>query len=74
VCIKNAVDNVMLMKILPRIEGDADVFKKEDFFSMEDNKLTDLKHFCENNGLTRSAEKLRDMCYRLSSDFTRFWP
>jgi hypothetical protein len=41
---------------------------------MENNKLTDLKHFCESNGLMHSAEKLKDMCYRLSSDFTRFWP
>lgn len=72
--ITKAVDNVMLMKILPRIEGDADVFKKEGVFSMENNKLTDLKHFCESNGLMHSAEKLKDMCYRLSSDFTRFWP
>lgn len=68
--IKSAVDNIMLMKILPRIEGDEDVFK----VSEGKNKLEQLKDLCEDN-YEKSFAKLDEMCKRLdNTGFTRFWP
>lgn len=68
--IKSTVDNIMLMKILPRIEGDEDVFKVNE----GKNKLEQLKDLCKDN-YEKSFAKLDEMCKRLdNTGFTRFWP
>lgn len=63
-----AVDQITLMKILPRIEGDEDMFVADN-----ENKLMQLqKCFAEKSA---SYKKLEEMITRLkSSSFTRFWP
>ena len=63
-----AVDQITLMKILPRIEGDEDMF-----VSKNENKLRNLQAcFAED---TASWKKLEEMITRLeNSSFTRFWP
>lgn len=69
--INETVDRIMLMKILPRIEGDKDVFKD----GSNENKLKQLSDFCNMNKFEASEKKVQEMSDRLeSSDFTRFWP
>ena len=66
--IADAIDQITLMKILPRIEGDEDMF-----VSKNENKLRNLQAcFAED---TASWKKLEEMITRLeNSSFTRFWP
>ena len=74
-----AVDQITLMKILPRIEGDEDMFVADNENKLElqqkdnENKLMQLqKCFAEK---LASYKKLEEMITRLkSSSFTRFWP
>lgn len=62
-----AVDQITLMKILPRIEGDQDLLGIG-----EDSKLAQLmKKF---DAETASYKKLKEMNDRLEGGFTRFWP
>lgn len=83
--INQAVDNILLMKILPRIEGDADMFaiKKKDV--QYDNRLKWLESIApdistdgeeeEKDSKQTAREKIHEMIDRLDNqEFTRFWP
>lgn len=83
--INQAVDNILLMKILPRIEGDADLFaiKKKDV--QYDNRLKWLESIApdistdgeeeEKESKQTAREKIHEMIERLDNqEFTRFWP
>ena len=65
--IDEAVNQIVLMKILPRIEGDEDMFiiKGE-----TENRLEQLMSLV--SGATK--DKLEEMNNRLNTGFTRFWP
>lgn len=67
--IDQAMDQITLMKILPRIEGDEDMFRR----SGGTNVLKTLQSlFSEDSD---SYKKLREMIDRLErTGFTRFWP
>ena len=66
--IADAIDQITLMKILPRIEGDEDMFVTKD-----GNKLEQLQEILGKD--SASGVKLEDMKERLkNSSFTRFWP
>lgn len=66
--ISKAVDQITLMKILPRIEGDEDMF-----VTKEGNKLEQLQEIIGKE--SASGVKLEEMKERLkNSSFTRFWP
>lgn len=59
-----ALDGILMMKVLPRIEGDEDLLEKP---------LNDLASFTQN--LTRSNAKIEEMKQRLNRvHFTSFWP
>ena len=83
--INQAMDNILLMKILPRIEGDADMFaiKKKDV--QYDNRLKWLESIApdistdgeeeEKESKQTAREKIHEMIERLDNqEFTRFWP
>ena len=87
VIIDKAVDRILLMKILPRIEGDADMFNLSSDFKKKnditfDNRLVWLKELAPdivtdtNEPHQQTArEKIQEMIDRLGNqDFTRFWP
>lgn len=64
-----AMDQITLMKILPRIEGDEDMFRR----SGGTNVLKTLQSLFSEE--TDSYKKLREMIDRLErTGFTRFWP
>ena len=65
--IDEAVNQIVLMKILPRIEGDEDMFIVK---GAAENRLERLAHLV--SGATKA--KLEEMNNRLSTGFTRFWP
>lgn len=65
--IDEAVNQILLMKILPRIEGDEDMFIVK---GAAENRLEQLAHLV--SGATKA--KLEEMNNRLSTGFTRFWP
>jgi len=65
--INDAVDQITLMKILPRIEGDEDLLGNA---KDENNRLCQLMKVVG----PQSQAKLREMNRRLESRFTRFWP
>lgn len=65
--INDAVDQITLMKILPRIEGDEDMLGNA---KDENNRLCRLMKVVG----PKSQEKLKEMNRRLESGFTRFWP
>ena len=69
--ISEAVDKITLMKILPRIEGDEDMFRLKGDSS---NKLQKLRALFADT--SDSWEKLGEMDERLNggNGFTRFWP
>lgn len=59
-----ACDQILMMKVLPRIEGDDELLEKP---------LGDLTIFCE--PFTNSKKKINEMSKRLEqSHFTSFWP
>lgn len=78
--VKLAVDNIMLMKILPRVEGDDEMFalSTEEKTNISDSEITNkiewLKQLAEEKGYTESYRKLEEMNLRLVGGFTRFWP
>ena len=65
--IDEAVNQIVLMKILPRIEGDEDMFIVK---GAAENRLEQLAHLV--SGATKA--KLEEMNNRLNTGFTRFWP
>ena len=65
--INEAVDQITLMKILPRIEGDEDMLGNA---KDENNRLCQLMKVVG----SQSQTKLKEMNRRLESGFTRFWP
>ena len=67
--IDTAVDQITMMKILPRIEGDEDMFAIE---KSEKNRLEKMMELFD--PATESYKKLEEMNNRLESGFTRFWP
>lgn len=85
--IDKAVDGILLMKILPRIEGDADMFNlsrkfKDDNHITHDNRLKWLKELAPDIVINKdephqqtAREKIQEMIERLENqEFTRFWP
>ncbi|MBO7597393.1 MAG: hypothetical protein J6T70_10150 [Bacteroidales bacterium] len=86
--INQAVDNILLMKILPRIEGDADMFTlSKDFQNQNnithDNRLEWLLELSPDISTDSDAsaphntakDKIKEMLQRLDNQgFTRFWP
>ena len=86
--INQALDRILLMKILPRIEGDSDMFNLKDAVNIKEktchNRLEwlfelapDIKHE-EQEGddhQQTAREKIKEMMDRLENqEFTRFWP
>ena len=65
--INNAVDQITLMKILPRIEGDEDMLGNA---KDKNNRLCQLMKVVG----PKSQAKIKEMNRRLESGFTRFWP
>ena len=85
--IDKAIDRILLMKILPRIEGDRDMFELSSDFKKKndithDNRLVWLKELAPNivtdadePHQQTAREKIQEMIDRLDNqDFTRFWP
>ena len=86
--INQAVDNILLMKILPRIEGDREMFAIKDETDkrkiLDETKLDRLLKvapeivFSDEEKEKRrqtSRDKIKEMIDRLDSqEFTRFWP
>lgn len=86
--IDKAIDRILLMKILPRIEGDADMFNLSREFKSKhecinyNNRLEWLKELAPdiatdvNEPHQQTArEKIQEMTERLENqEFTRFWP
>ena len=86
--IDKAIDRILLMKILPRIEGDADMFNLSREFKSKheginyNNRLEWLKELAPdiatdvNEPHQQTArEKIQEMIERLENqEFTRFWP
>ena len=67
--IDQAMDQITLMKILPRIEGDEDMFRR----SGGTNVLKTLQSlFSEDSDSYRKLEEMADRLDR--TGFTRFWP
>lgn len=63
-----ALDDIMMMKVLPRIEGDDELLG-----TRNDGTLKLLAEFAAN--LPKSAKKIEEMTKRLErSHFTSFWP
>lgn len=63
-----AFDDIMMMKVLPRIEGDDELLG-----TRSDGTLNRLATFASN--LPKSADKIEEMIKRLErSHFTSFWP
>lgn len=77
--VKDAVDRILLMKILPRVEGDMEMFalSNEERDVQTDktitNKLEWLAAICKED-YPESYGKILEMNKRLSNGFTRFWP
>lgn len=77
--INQAVDNILLMKILPRIEGDSEMFAIK---GSNETRLDRLKNIAptiepEKEGEHRQTakDKIQEMIDRLENqEFTRFWP
>lgn len=65
-----ALDDIMMMKVLPRIEGDDELLGNRG-----SGALHNLKDFAEQQNLTKSIDKIEEMLKRLErSHFTSFWP
>lgn len=62
--LNTAVDQILMMKVLPRIEGDEELLEKP---------LKELATFCEQ--YTNASKKIKEMTDRLGqSCFASFWP
>lgn len=64
-----AFDDIMMKKVLPRIEGDDELLGTK-----TKGKLHDLYVFANENKLEQSKDKIQEMLERLDSHFTSFWP
>ena len=65
-----ALDDIMMMKVLPRIEGDDELLGNR-----SSGALRNLMDFAEQHNLTKSIDKIEEMLKRLErSHFTSFWP
>ena len=65
-----ALDDIMMMKVLPRIEGDDELLGNR-----SDGALAKLMEFASDNNLEHSIDKIDEMLKRLErSHFTSFWP
>ncbi|WP_209441588.1 McrB family protein [Bacteroides rodentium] len=86
--VNNALDRILLMKILPRIEGDSDMFNLKEPLQVGDatcrNRLEWLSELAPaiaihddegKNHQQTAKEKIKEMIERLEDqEFTRFWP
>ena len=86
--VNNAIDRILLMKVLPRIEGDNDVFNLKIAQIVGDVKCTNRLQWLRELAPTINAnenenadhqqtakEKIEEMIERLDNqEFTRFWP
>ena len=87
--INQALDRILLMKILPRIEGDSDMFNLSRDFKQKNhieynNRLEWLMDLAPeiviekqegDNHRQTAREKIKEMIDRLENqEFTRFWP
>ena len=86
--VNNAIDCILLMKVLPRIEGDSDVFNLKTAQIVGDVKCTNRLQWLRELAPTINAnenenadhqqtakEKIEEMIERLDNqEFTRFWP
>lgn len=86
--VNNALDRILLMKILPRIEGDSDMFNLKNPQKVGDatcrNRLEWLRELApavithDDEGKIHqqtAKEKIEEMIGRLENqEFTRFWP
>ena len=87
--INQAFDHILLMKILPRIEGDSDMFNLSKDFKQKNNveynnRLEWLMNLApeikaeekdNDNHRQTAREKIKEMIERLENqEFTRFWP
>ena len=87
--INQALDHILLMKILPRIEGDSDMFNLSKDFKQKNNveynnRLEWLMNLApeikaeekdNDNHRQTAREKIKEMIERLENqEFTRFWP
>lgn len=77
--INKAVDNILLMKILPRIEGDSEMFAIKGSNETRLDRLKDIAPTIEpeKEGEHRQTakDKIQEMIDRLDNqEFTRFWP
>ena len=63
--LNKAIDGMLMMKVLPRVEGDRDLLEKP---------LEKLANIC-NDGYPEAYKKIKEMQGRLeSAPFTSFWP
>ena len=74
--INQAFDNIMLMKILPRIEGDEEMFTVKGNPKNRLEQLMDLMPDITTTDNRQTAkDKIKEMNDRLNAQgFTRFWP
>lgn len=86
--VDNALDRILLMKILPRIEGDSDMFNLKTAQTVGGvtcrNRLEWLRELAPNINISEeegkdhqqtAKEKIEEMIERLENqEFTRFWP
>ena len=74
--INKAIDNIMLMKVLPRIEGDEEMFAVKDNPKNRLEQLMDLMPDIATSDNRQTAKtKIKEMNDRLGNQgFTRFWP
>ena len=87
--INQALDHILLMKILPRIEGDSDIFNLSKDFKQKNsveynNRLEWLMNLApeikaeekdHDDHRQTAREKIKEMIERLENqEFTRFWP
>lgn len=86
--VDNALDRILLMKILPRIEGDSDMFNLKTTQTVGGvtcrNRLEWLRELAPNINYSEedgkdhqqtAKEKIEEMIERLENqEFTRFWP
>lgn len=77
--INQAVDYILLMKILPRIEGDREMFAIKDSKDTKLSRLLDIAPQIDfavgEKAHSTAKDKIKEMIDRLDSqEFTRFWP
>lgn len=77
--INQAVENILLMKILPRIEGDSEMFaikgKNETRLDLLKEIAPTIEPTEEGEHHQTAKEKIQEMIDRLENqEFTRFWP